>query len=117
MDGQSGKTALVKGFAKFGVQMLGGRLHIDKLGLWSQVAISQGVDLSLGMIAPSTTLGPAPTAQGSVTYARGQGPDADYIDGNVLNDPNRVGATASATSLIRPAALQMRAMRAVLPRR
>jgi hypothetical protein len=52
-----------------------------------------------------------------VTYARGQGPDADYIDGNVLNDPNRVGATASATSLIRPAALQMRAMRAVLPRR
>lgn len=117
VDGQSGQTALVKGFAKFGVQMLGGRLQIDKLGLWSQVGISTAVDLGLGMIAPSTTLGPPPMVQGSVTYARGPGPDADYIDKNVLNDPNRVGAAASVTSLLRPTALQMRAVRAVLPRR
>ncbi|RYE30063.1 MAG: hypothetical protein EOP23_20020 [Hyphomicrobiales bacterium] len=119
VDGQSGKTALVKGFAKFGVQMLGGRLQIDKLGLWSQVAISQSVDLSLGMIAPTTSLGPTPVVRGTVTYARGQGGDADsnYIDGNVLNDPNRVGAAPSRATLLRPAAMQMRAIRAALPRR
>lgn len=117
VDGQSGKTALLQGFAKFGVQMLGGRLQIDKLGLWSQVAISMVSDLGLGMIAPSTTLGPPPMVQGVVTYARGPGPDSDYVSKNVLNDPNRVGAAASTIALIRPAALQMRAVRAVLPRR
>lgn len=119
VDGQSSKTALLQGFAKFGIQMLGGRLQIDKLGLWSQVAISMAVDQGLGMIAPSTTLGPAPMTQGVVTYTRGPGTDtdSDYINNNVLNDPNRVGGSASRTALIRPAALQMRTVRAVLPRR
>ncbi|PZN96916.1 MAG: hypothetical protein DCF30_16975 [Hyphomicrobiales bacterium] len=116
VDGKSGQTALITGFAKFGVGLLGGRLKIDKLGLWSQVVISQTVDLGLGMIAPSDKLGPPPLAQGSVTYARGPGPDAEYISKNVLNDPNRVGASLFS-SPIRTSALRMTTMRSVAPRR
>ena len=116
VDGKSGQTALMTGFAKFGIGLLGGRLKIDKLGLWAQVAISQTVDLGLGMMAPSDKLGPPPPVQGSVTYARGPGPDADYISQNVLNDPNKVGA-ALFSSPMKMSTMRMSTLRQVVPRR